>query len=346
MIRPNLKTALKTYSMARSALFQTESLFGPAIQFAMTRKRPRLPFDDKELFKVIRASMDRLIQNDVDSIVRGDYPIEVLKPENPVAHLRRMPRMLLDAVELMRRKGKHEAHNFSPEASDLLSELPEYYRRNFHYQGDGYLSEASADLYEHQVEILFGGTADAMRRLILAPLKKHFGSTDGRDLKFLEIGAGTGRATRFVRLAFPKAKIVAVDLSAPYLKKAQVSLADFPRHDFVEADAAVLPFLDESFDAVYSVFMFHELPREERSRIVEESKRVLKPGGFIGIVDSLQLDDDPELNGPLKDFPRDFHEPFYKDYIKHPLEDLFDEKGLKDRETGIGFFSKVISAKK
>jgi ubiquinone/menaquinone biosynthesis C-methylase UbiE len=341
-----LRTALQAYSFARSAVFQTESLMRPALEFAITRKRPRLPFDDKELFRSIQSSMRRLADDDIEAIVRGDYPAEVLKPESPLAHLRRMPKLLRDGIELTKRKNRHEAQEFSPEATDLLSELPEYYRRCFHYQNDGYMSDVSAEIYEHQVEVLFGGTADAMRRLILVPMRKHFGSTDGKGLRFLELGAGTGRATKFVRLAFPKAKIVAVDLSAPYLKKAQQVLAEYPRHDFLEADAAELPFQGESFDAVYSVFLFHELPRDERKRVLKETKRLLKPGGFTGMVDSLQLDDTPEFNEALEQFPREFHEPFYKDYIKHPIEKHFEETGFQGVKTATGFFSKVTTASK
>ena len=54
---------------------------------------------------------------------------------------------------------------------------PDYYLQNFHHQTDGYLSDHSAGLYDLQVEILFNGTADAMRRRVLAPLRrglKHF----------------------------------------------------------------------------------------------------------------------------------------------------------------------------
>jgi len=45
---------------------------------------------------------------------------------------------------------------------------PSYYA-NFHHQTNGYFSDLSANLYDLQVEILFGGSADAMRRRIIAP---------------------------------------------------------------------------------------------------------------------------------------------------------------------------------
>lgn len=227
-----------------------------------------------------------------------------------------------------------------------MSGLPEYYQRNFHYQGDGYLSEHSAELYDHQVDVLFAGTSDAMRRLILEPMKRQFGATDGEGLTFLELGAGTGRATQFVRLAFPKAKIVALDLSAPYLKKAQKRLLKYPRHDYVEGDAAKVPFVDSHFDAVYSVFLFHELPFETRKAVIAESLRVLKKGGFIGLVDSIQLGDVRDLDSALEKFPVDFHEPFYPNYVQNPMEKLFEDAAIDDVSTQTGFFSKVITGRK
>lgn len=342
-----VERSLEAYALARSALFQTESFIGPAIELLVHRKRPRLIFDDPELFKAARQSMTALLKQDVGNIASGLYPIEVLKPGNPFKHLLRLPAMFREVVEISLRRRDQKAHQFSQEARTLLEGLPEYYQRNFHFQGDGYLSEKSADLYEHQVEILFAGAADAMRRLILAPMKKHFGDAhDGAGLTFLEIGAGTGRATRFVRLAFPKAKIVAVDLSGPYLKRAQAELSEFPRHDFVEANASDLPFKNDTFDAVYSVFLFHELPMNERRAVLRESQRVLKSGGFHGLVDSLQLGDAPAFDGALELFPVNFHEPFFKNYIQHPMQDELVSAGVSVTNVSNGFFSKCVSGEK
>lgn len=341
-----LRTGLYSFAFLRSVLYTAESFMGPAIELAVNRRRPRLPTDDPNLFRLARASIEELLKRDVDNIVNGLYPIEVLAPENPVAHLKRIPAMFREGLAIAKRRKSHEAHSFSKAAQELMSDLPEYYQRNFHYQGDGYLSERSARLYEHQVEILFAGAADAMRRLIIPHLREKFGNGDGEGLSFLEIGAGTGRATKFVRLAFPKAKIVAVDLSAPYLKKAQRTLAGFARHDFVEADGTQLPYLDETFDAVYSVFLFHELPAAERERMIRENLRVLKKGGFIGLVDSLQLGDAPEFDQALQQFPQEFHEPFYKNYIQKPMRDVFETCGVGQHTSTLGFFSKALSGRK
>ena len=51
---------------------------------------------------------------------------------------------------------------------------PEYYLQNFHFQSGGWLTEESADRYDTQVEVLFKGTANAMRRQALPPLAEAF----------------------------------------------------------------------------------------------------------------------------------------------------------------------------
>lgn len=346
--RMPLESFAYPYATARSLLYTTERLLAPIIDIAILHRKPELPFENAELFKDVRRSLEAILKKDVENIRAGIYPIDVLKPENPWRHIARLPKMFREGIEIARRRREHASNEFSETAKGLLQDqdVPDYYKRNFHFQGDGYLSHQSAELYEHQVEILFAGAADAMRRMIIAPMKRHFNNSDGEGLRFLEIGAGTGRATRFVRLAFPKAKIVAVDLSSPYLKKAQSELKSFARHDFVEAGGEKLPFKNETFDAVYSVFLFHELPFAVRKEVILENLRVLKGGGFYGLVDSIQKGDWPEFDSSLAGFPVEFHEPFYANYIKHPMESLLEAEKLNNIGVEKGFFSKCVTATK
>lgn len=337
---------LRAYAHSRSALYTGEGFLLPLIEFAATGRVPKLPVADLEFFKTARRSLYELLESDVDRIRRGVYPPSVLKPESALQHIRRLPLLFGEGLKLSRRRRDKKARVFGEDAKELLRGLPEYYQRNFHFQPDGYLSARSAELYEHQVEVLFAGSGDAMRRLIIQPLRDKFQTQDGEGLTFLEVGSGTGRATLFVRQAFPKAKIVSVDLSGPYLKQAQKQLSGYMRHDFVEADAAKLPFQDSRFDAVYSVFLFHELPRDVRSQVIRESARVLKAGGFFGLVDSLQLGDVQELDRALLDFPVHYHEPFYRDYVENPMSELVVSEGFRIESKGNGFFSKYIAAEK
>lgn len=297
--------------------------------------------------KIKEAYLDILevLKADSKNIALGLYPIEVLKPQGPTDHLKSLVNVLKDGFKIAKRRKEKKAHDFTSEESEKLNDIPDYARRNFHFQTGGYTSTESAELYEHQVEMLFSGSADAMRRLIIAPLKQATGWSDGEGLKFLEVGAGTGRLTRFMKLAFPKARIVATDMSDAYLKMARTRLKSFEKVDFMQCWGEDLPFPDQSFDFVYSCFLYHELPREIRHKVIQQSCRVLKSDGLFGIVDSIQKNDESKLNWALELFPQDFHEPFYANYQKHPLELELKQLDLELVSCHRGFLSKAILAK-
>jgi hypothetical protein len=74
--------------------------------------------------------------------------------------------------------------------------------------------------------------------------------------------------------------------------------------------------------------------------------RVLKTNGLFAIADSLQRDDDLDLNWALSQFPQDFHEPFYKNYTQKKIEDAMITYPLKDIVTDIAFLTKIVSGRK
>ena len=76
-----------------------------------------------------------------------------------------------------------------------------------------------------------------------------------------------------------------------------------------------MPVPDESQDAVTCIFTFHELPPQVRRAVLRECARVLKPGGRLVLVDSLQRGDEPDYDGMLELFPQNYHEPYYASYL-------------------------------
>lgn len=335
-----------TYSRVRSLHFTIQGMMLPWIDRIATGEKREVPVNYSEHLKKALPKIEALLKKDSDNIARGIYPIEVLKPESAFLHFTRLPALFTDAFLSSRRRHQNKTKEFNAEGQDFLDSVPEYYQRNFHFQNSGYLADSSAALYEHQVELLFSGSANAMRRLILPALKSHFKNSDGDGLKFLELGSGTGALTRFIALAFPKAQITCVDLSPQYINRSTKNLSEFKRINYVTGTAENLDFKDESFDAVYSSYLFHELPYEVRCKVIEESLRLLKYSGFFGLVDSIQKDDDPTMNWALEQFPKNFHEPFYTNYVKNSVEDLFNKYLLKSVVTEIGFLSKCVTAVK
>lgn len=333
------------YSLARVAHFAAQQLSLPVFEFIATGQMRKPSALQLQKMRAAYMELFSLLKKDSENIAKGLYPWEVLKPEKATQHFMRYPRIIMDGYNISKRRENKNQQDFAPEALEFLKEVPEYYQRNFHFQTGGYLTKGSADLYEHQVEILFSGAADAMRRLII-PLIKKVHPGDGAGLHFLEVAAGTGRLTRFMRLAYPKARISVLDLSSPYLKKAQDNLREFDRLDFVQGAAEALPFHDEKFDFTYSCFLFHELPLDIRRQVLAEAFRVLKKGGFMGLVDSVQKEDTKDFAWALEQFPVDFHEPFYKNYTMNPMEGLMLNQGFADLVKDQGFFAKALLGQK
>jgi ubiquinone/menaquinone biosynthesis C-methylase UbiE len=145
-----------------------------------------------------------------------------------------------------------------------------------------------------------------------------------------------------IRALYPKAHLTVTELSDPYLKRARHQLDDCERVDFVQCAGEALPFQAGHFDAVVSVFLFHELPSEVRAQVLEESMRVLKPGGVLAAVDSLQRHDAPEWSVMLEQFPVDFHEPFYRNYLDDRLEEKMSQCGAREIGSRTGFVSKLV----
>ena len=76
-----------------------------------------------------------------------------------------------------------------------------------------------------------------------------------------------------------------------------------------------IPAPDNSHDAVTGIFLFHELPPQVRRAVLAECARVLKPGGRLVLLDSLQRGDRPDYEGLLELFPQNYHEPYYESYL-------------------------------
>ncbi len=106
---------------------------------------------------------------------------------------------------------------------------PDYYLQNFHFQSGGWLTEESADRYDTQVEVLFKGTANAMRRQALPPLAEVFAGRDQRKLRLIDIGCGTGRFLDFVKQAWPRLPVLGLDLSDAYIRHARRHLKRWSR---------------------------------------------------------------------------------------------------------------------
>jgi SAM-dependent methyltransferase len=112
--------------------------------------------------------------------------------------------------------------------------------------------------------------------------------------------------------------------------------------NFIVANGEAIPLENESQDGVTSIFMFHELPPKVRRHVFREFARVLKPGGRLVVVDSLQMGDEPDYDGMLELFPQNYHEPYYGSYLREDFGAIATAHGLAHTRNVNAFVSKVM----
>lgn len=254
-------------------------------------------------------------------------------------HFRRVRAMFDDLPSTIERRKTKDTQS----AKSVLGEeeLPDYFAQDFHFQTEGYLSDHSAQIYDIQVETLFYGSAGLMRRAALKPIIEAVRGRDQRRLSLLDVACGTGRFLRDLRLVFPAMKMTGLDLSQAYLDEAKKHIGDLRPVCWLRANAEDLPLPDDCQDIVTTIFLFHELPPEVRRRVAAEMARVLKPGGRLVFVDSLQFGDREGWDGLLEAFPVRFHEPYFRSYAIDGLSEIFSGVGLKEVATRHAFLSKI-----
>jgi len=118
----------------------------------------------------------------------------------------------------------------------------------------------------------------------------------GQYFLCLDIACGPGH-TAF-RIASKASVVIGIDIAEGMLAKARELAAaqEITNVVFQKADAAALPFRDASFDLVTCRIAPHHFP--DLPAAVREVMRVTRPGGLVGIIDSV-VPDDPALDAFL-----------------------------------------------
>jgi ubiquinone/menaquinone biosynthesis C-methylase UbiE len=106
------------------------------------------------------------------------------------------------------------------------------------------------------------------------------------DHLVLDVGCGTGTFVLMIKRLHPEVEVVGLDPDPKALARAVRKVereAVSVRFDRGFADR--LPYDDGSFDRVFSSFMFHHLPQDEKEPALREARRVLRSGGSFHMLD-------------------------------------------------------------
>ena len=109
----------------------------------------------------------------------------------------------------------------------------------------------------------------------------------------LDVGCGSGALTIAAAKRNPKARMVGCDIwSGAYKSVFTKALCEnnaqaegVSNVSFEEGNAIRLPFADESFDAVTSNYVYHNISGYDKQKLILETLRVLKKGGTFAIHD-------------------------------------------------------------
>jgi ubiquinone/menaquinone biosynthesis C-methylase UbiE len=129
--------------------------------------------------------------------------------------------------------------------------------------------------YDLVARLLFADRYRAIAAVIAAEVP------DGSRL--LDVGCGPGEVLARVARTAPRIETTGLDVDGAMIERAErkadraVAGGAANRPTFVIADAAAMPFPDDSFDVVVSSFAIHHWP--DRAAGLGEMMRVLRPGG-------------------------------------------------------------------
>ena len=151
--------------------------------------------------------------------------------------------------------------------------------------------------------------------------------------KCLDVGCGSGALTIACARRNPGAEFLGIDrwgkeyasFNKP-LCEANARAEGVHNARFDRGDATALDFPDESFDAVVSNYVYHNIPVKDRQAVLLETLRVLKKGGVFAIHDIFS----PAKYGDMQAFLRKLKEMGYQ---KAELIDTTNGRFMSPRES-------------
>lgn len=151
---------------------------------------------------------------------------------------------------------------------------------------------------------------DAIGGLHAATARKFLPDLDGMTARLnqgahvLEVGCGTGRFLMHLAKAWPEAHCTGADIDPTGIEIARnkIAMAGMEsRIDVIESDIADLP--ASAFDAVVMIEVLHEIAPHIRQHVINGCAHVLKPGGWLLIVDETYPSTLSEARRPEFQFP-------------------------------------------
>jgi len=112
---------------------------------------------------------------------------------------------------------------------------------------------------------------------------------------FLDLGAGTGPATRAILELYPRSTAILTDFSAPMIAAGEVAMQSFAgRFQYIEFDMSTNSWpaaIPATLDAVVTSMCIHHMPDHRKQGLFAEILEHLAPGGWYLNYDSVSSAD-------------------------------------------------------
>ena len=175
------------------------------------------------------------------------------------------------------------------EAQNLI--YPEYYLNSFHAYESGNLSwlaawEVESAAYAVHAKIWqdTGKAGDTRLRDSYHEILQQQLPIVPQDI--VDIGCGVGMSTFALQILYPEAQLTGIDLSPYFLAVAQYNSKQQAKQiNWRHSPGEATGLADNSCDLVSACLVFHELPAEAAQAVIQEAKRILRPGGYLAIMD-------------------------------------------------------------
>ena len=251
---------------------------------------------------------------------------------------------VIDTVErtlddLIERSKKN--NNLGSLELDNKIDMPRYLTAyDIHQQPGGYHTESTEDdispgvVYDISLPIYsrnsMGSENDLLSQAIIGHIEKYIDSL--KPEKILDMGCAIGNSTLPFAKIFPDSEIYGIDVASPCLRyaHARANALGVTAH-FSQQNAENTDFSNATFDLVTSCLFLHETSHDAVPKIINETYRLLKPGGWMIHLDVYPFHRDAVE--PLYDFLKDWevtnnNENFSGALRNMDLQKIFEDAGF------------------
>lgn len=215
----------------------------------------------------------------VEHFLRAAFALQLLDYDPSTGHYRLAPHM---GVLLA------EPENYSYMGN--LSHLYTISSRDFSLMQDLLETGGTYPFHEHDEDLIdaAGNATNGITEFVVRGVVPRLPGLRRRDdVAALDIGCGTGGTVVALARAFPRGRVVGVDIEPRSVEKATARIRAAGLEGRAEARLAAAEEVDESgeFDLVTMVQVLHETKQEVRDTILARAHAALRPGGVLLIID-------------------------------------------------------------